>query len=162
MPVVDPDDSDNEDVEDIDNYTTSLDNYLNYFENTWIGGMNKRTQVRGKPKYKMNLWNKYNAIKDGQVDLTSNRSEAWNSASKISISMKPNLWILCKNIKKEEGLAKAKFQSALCGDPPSDPNPKRTSKRIKKFNDLKVIIDQYGRIPIGTYIDALVALFNAD
>ena len=62
----------------------------------------------------MNLWVKYDAIKAGREDLTSNNSEAWNSASKVSIPMKPSIWVVCKAIKQEEGLARAKLQVFLC------------------------------------------------
>ena len=94
MPEVDDDNSGDE-LDEVHNYTESLDQYLTYFEATWIGAVNKRTQVRGKPKFSMDLWVKYQAVKDGREDLISNRSEAWNSANKISIPMKPNIWVVC-------------------------------------------------------------------
>ena len=122
--------------------------------------MNKRTNVRGKPKFSMDLWVKYQAVKDGRPDLTSNRSEAWNSANKISIPMKPNIWVVCKAIKEEEGLARAKLHAAMGGNPPSDPNPGRTKKRVDRAQALKKIVDQYGILPINTYLDALVSHFN--
>ena len=159
MPEVDADNSGDE-VDDVNNYTESLDQYLTYFEATWIGAVNKRTQVRGKPKFSMNLWVKYEAVKEGREDLTSNRSEAWNSANKISIPMKPNIWVVCKAIKEEEGLARAKLHAAMGGNPPSDPNPGRTKKRVNRTMALKKIVDQYGSLPITTYLDALVSHFN--
>ena len=131
-----------------------------YFEATWIGVVNKQTQVRGKPKFSMDLWVKYQAVKDGREDLTSNRSEAWNSANKISIPMKPNIWVVCKSIKAEEGLARAKLHAAMGGNPPSDPNPGRTKKRVDRAKSLKKIVDQYGILTINTYLDALVSHFN--
>ena len=159
MPEVDDDDS-GDDEDDVHNYTESLDQYLTYFESTWIGAVNKRTQVRGKPKFNMNLWVKYEAVKEGREDLTSNRSKAWNSANKISIPMKPNIWVVCKAIKAEEGLARAKLHAAMGGNPPSDPNPGRTKKRVDRAKALKKIVDQYGILTINTYLDALVSHFN--
>merc|ERR1712080_135205 len=41
-------------------------------------------QVRGKPRFAFKLWNKYDYVLAEQADLTSNHSEAWNSAMKIS------------------------------------------------------------------------------
>ena len=150
----------NADNDDVNNYTQSLDQYLTYFEATWIGAVNKRTQVRGKPRFSMDLWVKYEAVKEGREDLTSNRSEAWNSANKISIPMKPNIWVVCKAIKAEEGLARAKLHAAMGGNPPSDPNPGRTKKRVDRAKALKKIVDQYGILTINTYLDALVSHFN--
>ena len=108
----------------------------------------------------MDLWVKYEAVREGRDDLTSNRSEAWNSANKISIPMKPNIWVVYKAIKAEKGLARAKLHAAMGGNPPSDPNPGRTQKRVDRFNGLKKIVDQYGILPIKTYLDALVQHFN--
>ena len=78
-------DEDGDGGDDVNNYNKALDSYLHYFEGTWVGAESKRTKVRGKPKFSFDLWVKYQAVKDDRPDLTSNRSEAWNSASNISI-----------------------------------------------------------------------------
>ena len=160
MPVVEAEEDGDGDVvldaDPVKNFTQSLD----YFESNRIGAVNRRTQGRGRPRFSMDLWVKYEAVREGRDDLTSNRSEAWNSANKISIPMKPNIWVVCKAIKAEEGLARAKLHAAMGGNPPSDPNPGRTQKRVERFNGLKKIVDQYGILPIKTYLDALVQHFN--
>ena len=148
--------------ESVHNYNRDLDNYLHYFEVTWVGAKCRRTGVRGPPKFGFDLWSKYNAVKEERPDLTSNRSEAWNSASKICIPMKPSLWVVCKYIQREEGLARAKVQAAIGANPPTDSHPSRTRKRLEKAQALKRIVDQYGILPNSTYLDALVAHFNTD
>ena len=159
LPVVDNDDSDN-DEQEADDYTIAMDAYLNYFESTWIGAVNKRTGIRGRPKFNMGLWVKYAAVKEGRDDLTSNHSEAWNSASKLSIPKKANICVICKSIKSEEAFARAKFHRAFSRNPPSDPNPKRTKARLANFASLKRIVDLYKTVPHGAYIDAIAAHFN--
>ena len=90
-----------------------ISKYLGYFKSTWLGKTNKRTELWGKPKFSFGLWNKYSEIKDGQADLTSNRSEAYNSAVKISLLMKPNLWVICKTVTEEEGIAMGVFLAGI-------------------------------------------------
>ncbi len=150
----------NAEGEETSNYTKDLDSYLQYFEATWIGSINKRTNIRGKPKFKVSLWNKYQSVKDDQADLTSNRSEAWNSASKISLPMKPNVWVVLQALQKEEGFARAKMIAAISGNAPADPNPGRTKLRLRRVEKLKIIVSQYGNIPIEDYLNAVVTLYN--
>ena len=165
MPVWEAPDEEEGDAggdESVHNYNRDLDNYLHYFEVTWVGAKCRRTRVRSSPKFGFDLWSKYKAVKEERPDLTSNRSEAWNSASKICIPMKPSLWVVCKYIQREEGLARAKVQAAIGANPPTDSHPGRTRKRLEKAQSLKRIVDQYGILPNNSYLDALVAHFNTD
>ena len=86
-----------------DNFAKPLEKYLDYFEATWLGAINKRTNVRGKPRFEFELWNKYSSVLSDQPDLTSNRSEAWNSAMKICLPRKPGVWVVCKAIREVSG-----------------------------------------------------------
>ena len=74
--------------------------------------------------------------------------------------MRPNIWVVCKAIQAEEGLARAKLHAAIGVNPLSDPTPGRTKKRVDRAQALKKIVDQYGILPHNTYLDALVAHFN--
>ena len=106
--------------------------------------------------------NQFNSVKSDQPDLTSNRSEAWNSSSKISLPMKPNVWVVLSSLLKEEGLARAKMVAAISGNAPADPNPGRTKLRLNRVAKLKHIVDQYGHIPINDYLNSITALYNED
>ena len=46
-----PDDAEEEeeDKPHVDNYNACLEKYVNYFEATWLGAVNKRSGVRGLP-----------------------------------------------------------------------------------------------------------------
>ena len=98
----------------------------------------------------------------GRDDLTSNHSEAWNSAVKVSLPMKPNIWVVCKTLQEEEGMARAKLHAAMAGggSPSNSSNPSRTRKRQERATALRTIVEQYKTVPIGQYIGALVAHFN--
>ena len=45
--------------------------------------------------------------------------------------MKPNIWVVCKSIKAEEGLARAKLHAAMGG------NPKNLFWDLSRANNLK-------------------------
>ena len=49
-------DSDMEEDDHGDNYDRVLAKYVKYFEKTWLGAINPRTEVRGRPVFKMSLW----------------------------------------------------------------------------------------------------------
>ena len=94
--LIDPDYDGSLLQEEVIQWNTALDNYIKYLEYTWIGCVSPKTAKRGSGLYKIHIWNKYKEIKGGEVDLTSNRSEAYNSAMKISSRMKPNNWCILK------------------------------------------------------------------
>ena len=58
-------------------YTAAMEKYLEYWELTWLGKVNRRTGIRGRPRFKHELWNKFDTVKDKSEDLTNNNSEAY-------------------------------------------------------------------------------------
>ena len=62
MPVREaPDEEEGDGVgeESVHNYNRAMDNYLHYFEVTWVGAKDRRTGVRGAPMFAHALWSKY-------------------------------------------------------------------------------------------------------
>ena len=66
-------------------YTAAMEKYLEYWELTWLGKVNRRTGIRGRPRFKHELWNKFETVKNGSDDLTNNNSEAYNHVMKLTI-----------------------------------------------------------------------------
>ena len=159
MPEMLENDSDNEN-DDAQEYNNAMSNFLNYFEQTWLGQVNKRTGNMGKPKFALDVWNHFDDIQEGSEDITSNRSEAWNSVSKLCIPMNPSIWVVLSSLQGEEGLARAKLAEALSGSPPSDPNPSRTRARVAKYEALRRIVDSWGTVNNDTYIESVAGHFN--
>ena len=154
-------DNDNEDG--ADDYNTTLENLVRYCERTWIGPMSIKNKTRGQPKFKYDLWNKYDEVKFGSTDLTSNHSEAYNCAQKLSLPTKPDLWKVCQALKDEETFTQAKIARGINGDPQNDPNPGRTNKRLSTAAHLKHIVDKWDIFEDkNDYINALVLHFNDD
>ena len=158
MPEVDEEVDENQ--EEAAEYGEALEKFMDYFELTWVGKVNKRTNLRGKPKFALDLWNKFDAAESGRDDLTNNNSEAQNSVQKMLLPMSPNIWAVLRSIKDEESLAHAKFTAALSGEP-VDSNPGRTKARLLKARTLTKIVRQYKELPIKTYLEAISSHFNS-
>ena len=121
-----------------------------------------RLEKRGLGLYKIHIWNKYKEIKGGEVDLTSNRYEAYNSAMKISLRMKPNIWCILKQLKDEEALNSFKIAYALSSQPIKDDNPARTRKRLQRAENLAKVVNTWGSVSPEMHVKALHSHFTAD
>jgi len=64
---------------------------LDYFEDTWIGRIDRRGRRR-QPQFQINLWNYYEAVKDG-IPKTNNLVEGWHRGfSQLLSAHHPNIW----------------------------------------------------------------------
>jgi hypothetical protein len=184
--LADPEDPDYDDCvspEDVIQWNTALDKYIQYLEYTWLGRVSPKTGKRGPGLYKIPVWNKFEEVRQGDVDLTSNRfviiiintiletiiitiffgrSEAFNSAMKISSRMKPNLWALLKQLQDEESLNSYKIANALGAHPLKDDHPGRTRRRLERAEQLAKIVCSWGTISTEAYIKALASHFTFD
>ena len=83
-----------------------------------------------KPKFPVFLWNKYADVMNNE-ELTNNRSETWNSVSKLDKVKNGSVWTVLDTIRKEEALGRAKLLSAAVGSSPVD-HPARKMKEQKR------------------------------
>ena len=155
VPVLTEDEAEEEGIQEFNN---CMDKFLLYFEQTWIGSKNPRTNLRGKPKFEFKYWNKYNQVLAGE-ETTNNVSEAWNSASKLSLQMKPSIWAVLHSIKKEEELARFKVNMSAMGVN-MDSHRGRTERLEQRKERLRGILNNYGRIPLNNYLDMTASFFN--
>ena len=81
---------DSEDEAEAVSYNAALDQFVVYFESTWLGSKNARNPEgpRRKARFAMSLWNKYEQVINDD-DGCNNKSESWNSVSKIGLNMHP-------------------------------------------------------------------------
>ena len=86
-----------------------LDDFVSYVKNTWVGPVNKRTGKRQNPNFRHQLWNKNEAILNGD-DLTTNSSEGFNLQMKQSIPKNANLWKLIHLLIKDDSLVFLKLR----------------------------------------------------
>ena len=75
--------------------------------------------------------------------------------------MKPSIWAVLMALKMEEQHGKQRFHESLGEDQEEEAdNTRRVKDRIQKFKKLRAILQTYGNIPIGDYLNALMAMFN--
>ena len=101
MPEVD-EEVDQDDGEEAADFTRALDDYIVYFERTWLGKLNPRTQQRGRPMFNLVHWKHNNAVMTDSTEITNNKSESYNSQMKITRPMKPNIFAILKGIQDED------------------------------------------------------------
>ena len=65
-----------DDDDEARDFNASMEQFLLYLEQTWIGTKNQRTHLRGRPKFEMKTWNKYRQVTDGE-EVTKNGPESW-------------------------------------------------------------------------------------
>ena len=86
----------------------------------------------------MFLWNKYEDVMNDK-QLTNNRSETWNSVSKLDKIKNASLWTVLDTIRKEEALGRGKLLSVVVGSSPVD-HPARKKKEKERREQLRVIL----------------------
>ena len=135
----------------------SMDKFMTYFESTWIGSK-KRGCQRKRPRYDISLWNKFDTIlEDGQT--TNNRSEVWNCASKIGMSMHPSIWQLMDLFKKEDAVMRAKLSSvALRRESPDHPGRKQARSVCRE--QLQKILRKWDSLSLKDYFNLVSAHYN--
>ena len=89
-----------------------LNPVVNYFENTYIRRLSAKRRsvnrliiriVRHPPRYRLSLWNMYDAVLEGSA-RTNNFLEGWHNKFQIVISKQhPRLYVFFDKIKKEQG-----------------------------------------------------------
>ncbi len=88
---------------------------LDYFEDTWIGRIDRRGRRR-QPQFQINLWNCYEAVKDG-IPKTNNSVEGWHRGfSQLLSAHHPNIWKFIKGLKKEQSVNELKVEQYIAGN----------------------------------------------
>ena len=151
---------DQEDVSDAEDFMRAIRDFVEYFEGTWIGKFNTRSGKRGSSKFKLAYWNHYECVAEGDGEVTNNYSEAYNSQMKLTIGGSPNLYAILQALKDEEAIGHSKIANVLAGNDRTDPNPARTKKYEDKKRRIKSIVDQYGKVSLNDYFEALMSHFN--
>ena len=135
-----------------------LENFLEYFEKTWIGGKDIRTNSRRNLCYRHELWNKYDAVINDN-DTTTNASEGFNHVLQMSIPNHANVWQIIKQFKNEDGLMSLKLRDAAIGVN-NDAGRKKSRERQQKKKDLRNLLCNYHNLSLEQYMEFIVNYFN--
>jgi len=107
--------------------------FLNYFETTWIGSVDRRNRRR-PPLLDVALWNCRQSVLEG-LRKTNNACEGFNRAiNSMLSSAHPTIFKLIDCLKKQQELTKAKIERVVAGgaDVPGREKYKDSAARFKK------------------------------
>lgn len=161
IPEVEEDDVDDDEEKAVAvGFNIAMGQFALYFESTWIGAKNTRNPdlPRRQPKFPITLWNK-NKEALAEDEVTNNRSENWNSVSKLGMSMHPSLWSLLELFQKEDALARTKLNSVALGTPNID-HPARQKKAAEKKEKLKKVLELWGKVSVEDFFNMVAAHYN--
>lgn len=89
-----------------------LEDFIKYFELTYIGARFGRKGLRKPPRFDIEIWNLNRRALDKQ-DTTSNSVESWNNAWTYSCAPNSNLWKVLEAVRKEEALNQVRFNQPI-------------------------------------------------
>ena len=81
----------------------------------WVGRWSHKTKSQGRPPFCIENWNHFYAVLSETTELTNNKSEAYNSAMKLSIPHRPNMWAILAGIKGKDMISYTKVSASLAG-----------------------------------------------
>ena len=153
------DDEDRERIRRIRGFNEALDDLKHYVEKTWVGTKQPtRGGGRRKPRFSPKIWSVNQSIIEGS-EFTTNISESFNSANKLSTVARPSMWALISMIQKEESTARAKVAGIRSGSY-KDSNPGRTKRRQERAEKLRELVQSYNTMTTEDFIDASLAFYN--
>lgn len=128
---------------------------IDYFEDTWIGRMDRKKNRR-QPIFSIALWNCHEAAKSG-LPRTNNSVEGWHRGfSQLLGSCHPTIWKFIDDLKKEQNLNEIKIEQYIAGQyPPISRKVYRdTAQRVED------IVKNYKNRNILDFIRGIAHNFN--
>ena len=117
-------------------YYTENERYLqpiiDYFEDTWIGRIDRRNRRR-QPLFPISLWNCHEAAKSG-LPRTNNSVEGWHRGfNQLLGSSHPTIWKFIEDLHKQQSLNEVIIEQYIAGQhPPASRQVYRdTAQRIE-------------------------------
>ena len=150
-------DEDEMGADPINFFDHALQKFFTYFEYTYVGPVNRRTQIRGRPLFPFIFWNKHEEANQ-EEEITNNSSESWNSVSKKS-QPTCNIWSIIDALKKEDSLSRSKVISSASGNY-TDPNPSRTNHIKAKKKRLSSCVRKYSSMLLDDWLDMMSSIYE--
>jgi len=107
--------------------------FLNYFESTWIGSVDRRNRRR-PPIFDVALWNCHQSVLEG-LGKTNNACEGFNRAINSMLgAAHPTIFKLIDCLKKQQELTRSKIEKIVGGgaDAPGREKYKQSAARLMK------------------------------
>ncbi|XP_064109705.1 uncharacterized protein LOC135217666 [Macrobrachium nipponense] len=95
---------------------------LDYFEDTYIGRLNRRG-LRRAPTFPIELWNVHDRVINSE-DRTNNVVEAWHRSVQVTMGeIRPSIWKFIKGLTRSQKLRDTEIVGLLAGNPPPPTSP---------------------------------------
>jgi len=143
-------------IEDIDNALLSLSEnlpddvqpILDWFEENYVGRMNRRGNERRQPLFPHEMWNVFNRTLS-QQDRTNNHAEAAHRRLQTELSMDhPTIWKLIDGLRKVQANRDFYYEHLVAGH--------NSPVKLKKYRDadqrILTIVRDYHRRDIFEYL----------
>lgn len=146
--------------EGFDVHAPELQDLLTYFEKTWLGNMNRRTDIMRQPMFSITLWNKYDDVLKDQ-ELTNNRCEGFNSGWSRGLTNNPTLYHVLEGFIQQDSWAEKTLRedNMAMGGNAQGVNKNRHLKAVQTRLDLKALCLSWGKMSIKEYMDSLIRFF---
>ena len=118
----------------------------------------QRTGARRNPIFRHELWNKTDAIENGD-ETTTNCSEGFNNAIQLSIPHNANVFSIIKQFRSENSLVEVKLRDAAVSPDPEASRTRRTNW-AKRQEDLKHLVGNYDNLTTQKYMGYLMDYYN--
>lgn len=141
----------------------AVDEWIGYFERTYVGALNWRTGNRKQPLYPHEVWNKNKSILSDDP-TTTNSAEGYNNALKSSLPRNNSIWTLLKQLQKEENSNHLKLRDVALGqqnNQSTSPNSSRNLARAQRQQDLKGLVSNFANMSTKMWMASVVDFYNS-
>ena len=145
-----------------DGQKDAVDEWLGYFEKTYVGSLNWRTGNRQKPMYPHSFWNKRDSILN-DVAETTNAAEGYNAALKSSLSRNNTIWSLVKQLQMEENNNQRKLKDVSLGlqnNGNTAPNTSRNTLRRARKDEMKRLVSNFSNMSVSLFMKTVADYYN--
>jgi hypothetical protein len=137
----------------------NIKDFIRYVDQNWIGERNVRTQIRKRPVYPLNMWNKHEATKLG-LHRTNNLCEGFNKVFSLSVTPKATVWALVDRFKEEESKAKKDLAQAAMGQASPEASKSRNIRRELREMEFQALVSNFNSMPLKLFLDSVVNFYN--
>ena len=140
-------------------YEKEVQQFLRYIDQTWIGELNTRTKQRKRPLFAHSLWNKYKAVKAGDM-RTNNVVEGYNHAFSLSLPSRATEWTVIDRFKVEESTSKTILHQAAIENDTGESIRNRAKEKRDRDLQLQNLIKNCPNLTRQAYLESLVTFIK--
>ncbi|XP_068219196.1 uncharacterized protein [Palaemon carinicauda] len=116
--------------------------FIEYIDNTFVNGMQRRNGRRSKPLFSVHGWNVYELTIAGNA-RTINSVEAWHRRFGVLVRSHSNLYNVLDALRRAEKIVKTRISQLIVGANPKKPNTKVARREQRIYN---VVADYQNRL----------------